>query len=194
MAVSRVSLSSIVQGFPKSRSFLDGNSAYIPSSFESIATANGSGVTNITFSSIPGTYKHLQIRGIINVAAATSAKFQFNGDTGSNYAVHNLYGNGASAAANGTASRTIIDLGRNVNFPSDASIYGAFIFDILDYANTSKYKTTRSFMGTDTNGAGAAGVDLESGLWMSTAAITSINLNWTFNGGTGTSIALYGIK
>ena len=166
----------------------------ITGSFESIATASGNGITNITFSSIPATYKHLQIRGIINVAAATSAKFQFNGDTGSNYAVHNLYGDGTAAAANATASRTIIDLARNVSFPSDANIYGAFIFDVIDYASTSKYKTTRSFQGTDTNGNGAVGVDLESGLWMSTSAINSINLNWTFNGGSATSIALYGIK
>ena len=162
--------------------------------YESIATASGNGITNITFSSIPATYKHLQIRGIINVAAAISAKFQFNGDTGSNYAVHNLYGNGTAAAASGIASRTIIDLGRQVGFPSDANIYGAFIFDVIDYASTSKYKTTRSFQGTDTNGNGVLGVDLESGLWMSTSAINSINLNWTFNGGSATSIALYGIK
>ena len=165
------------------------------SSFESIATASGNGITNITFSSIPATYKHLQIRGIINVAAAaSSAKFQFNGDTGSNYAVHNLYGNGTAAAASGIASRTIIDLARSVSFPSDANIYGAFIFDVIDYASTSKYKTTRSFQGTDTSGNGAIGVDLESGLWMSTSAINSINLNWSFNGGSATSIALYGIK
>ena len=165
-----------------------------PSSFESIATASGNGITNITFSSIPATYKHLQIRGIINVAAATSAKFQFNGDTGSNYAVHNLFGNGTAVTTYGTASRTIIDLARNVAFPSDANIYGAFIFDVIDYASTSKYKTTRSFQGTNTNGSSAQGVDLESGLWMSTSAINSINLNFYSNGGSATSIALYGIK
>jgi hypothetical protein len=162
--------------------------------FESIATASGSAATNVTFNSIPSTYKHLQIRGIINVLSATAAKFQFNGDTGNNYAVHNLYGNGSTVSANGTANRTIIDLGRNVNFPSDTNTYGVFVFDVLDYASTTKYKTTRSIQGTNTNGDGALGIDLESGLWMNTSAITSINLNWTFLGGSQTSIALYGIK
>jgi hypothetical protein len=76
-----------------------------PSSFESIATATGTGSSaTITFSSIPSTYQHLQIRGI---ARATSGgetepidlRLYFNGLTTGIYSSHALYGNGSSAAA-----------------------------------------------------------------------------------------------
>jgi hypothetical protein len=74
-----------------------------------------------------------------------------------------------------------------------ASVYGANVIDILDYANTNKYKTARGLGGYDTNGGGE--ILFSSGNWRSTAAITSITLNtdatnWT----TATTFALYGIK
>jgi hypothetical protein len=68
------------------------------------------------------------------------------------------------------------------------------VVDILDYANTNKYKTTRNLMGFDYNGSGT--IRSISGLWMSTSAINSITLttgtssNWQGD----TQFALYGIK
>ena len=67
------------------------------------------------------------------------------------------------------------------------------MIDILDYSNTNKYKTARVLGGMDFNGSGSA--SLQSGLWMSTSAVTSITCisagnNWT----TGTQIALYGVN
>jgi hypothetical protein len=72
-------------------------------------------------------------------------------------------------------------------------IMGAGIIDILDYANTNKYKTARSLRGYDANGSG--NMSLISGLWMNTAAISNITL--TARGGSVdqyTTFALYGIK
>ena len=193
MAVSRVSLSSITQGFPKSRSFLDGNSAYNPSSFESIATVTGNGsATTLTFSSIPSTYVALQIRAIANDANGFNIALQFNGDTGSNYAYHRLLGNGATVSAAGFATQTSANyLGACA---STANIFAAYITDIHDYASTTKAKTIRTFHGADANGSGP--VSLSSGLWTSTAAITSISI---INVGpnafvSGSQFALYGIK
>jgi hypothetical protein len=67
------------------------------------------------------------------------------------------------------------------------------ILDILDYADTNKFKTTRSLTGFDRNGAGS--VSFNSGNWRSGSAITSIRL---FAGNNAfaqySSLALYGIK
>lgn len=181
-------------------SMLAGNPTFVETDFESIATTTvgAGGASSVTFSSIPSTYQHLQIRAIGRTADTQTYDntwVSFNGDTtASNYAWHNVLGDGASATAAGyTSSRVLINAvltGTAVN----SSIFGTFITDILDYANTNKNKTTRSLAGVDTNGAGR--VMLQSSLWMNTAAITSI----TLTNGSGanfpqySSFALYGIK
>ena len=159
-------------------------------SFESIATSTPSGTTSVTFSSIPSTYKHLQIRAkISNVTSNIYYYTQFNGDTSASYARHGLYGDGTSAAAFGAATRNEIMVGYDGGFTQPLNI----IVDIQDYANTSKNKTVRAISGNDQNGAGI--IALLSGLWMNTSAINSLTI---YNGGnnytTGTVISLYGIK
>ena len=175
--------------------------AAVSTAFESIATITAAGgESSLSFSSIPGTYKHLQVRGIIKDASAganfTSGNFQFNSDSGTNYARHDLNGNGSSASASGTASTFYIGP-LDVPYAGLTSIFGAVIIDILDYASTSKYKTARFFAGLDTNNATLKGsVDLASGLWMSTSAINSITFGTgTANGfAAGSTFALYGIN
>jgi hypothetical protein len=162
------------------------------SSYESIATTTvGSGGSAIiTFSSIPSTYQHLQIRAIGKGATAGGRQilFQFNGDTGSNYNSHHLYGDGASAVAGvkGTSTNGWVTYW-------DSSQFGSVVMDVLDYKDSNKYKTTRAIGGHDLNGSGY--ILLRSGLWMNTAAITSISL-FTDSGNFTeySSFALYGIK
>jgi hypothetical protein len=193
MAVSRVKTSSILQGFPKSRSLLAGNTAFNPSSYESIATATGTGAAStLTFSSIPGTFKSLQIRCIAGDTAGSLITLRFNSDTGSNYAYHWMRGNGTTATASGAATQTQISFAGYAWGTSPTM--GVSIIDIIDYASTTKAKTSKSFWGNDDNSTGT--VYLSSGLWTSTAAITSISLinNGANNFSTATSFALYGIK
>jgi hypothetical protein len=159
------------------------------SSYESIATINPTSGTSVTFSSIPGTYKHLQIRSMLNNTAYTQLVMTFNSDSGSNYARHLLSGNGTTVTATGGATQNQIN---NAAIAGASTSLGVTIIDIIDYASTTKYKTTRSFNGMDANGSGR--VELGSGLWQSTSAITSITLtdpNYSFSSGT---LALYGIK
>ena len=166
-------------------------------SFDSIATTTvgAGGASSVTFSSIPGAYTHLQIRGL-NRDTTVAAGFQvlgvqFNGDTGSSYSLHRLTGDGSNVVATGGANTTTFYTATTVL--NKANTYGGFILDILDYANTNKYKTARSLDGSDGNGSGE--ISLRSGSWRSTSAITSITLTTT-----GTliaqysSFALYGIK
>ena len=164
----------------------------VTGSYESIATVNGTGSSGtITFSSIPSTYKHLQIRTLANDNSGNALYMQLNSDTGSNYTNHRLQGNGATTAAAGAGSQT-----ENfwVGYASYvASNYGVSIVDLHDYSSTSKYKTMRSLIGYDINGGGL--ILLGSGLWMSTSAITSISI--VSSGGnftTASAFSLYGIN
>ena len=167
-------------------------------SYESIATALGTGSSGtITFSSIPATYKHLQIRYIGRNSATggtlATLRMRVNGYT-SNYPLHRILGNGSAASAYGTTAEVYIqDIMLMPTNSAGANIYGAGVIDILDYANTNKFKTVRSLTGTDLNGSGQ--IILGSGLYQQTTAITSITLeangvNWLTN----SSFALYGIK
>jgi hypothetical protein len=168
-------------------------------SYESIATTTlATSTASVTFSSIPATYTHLQIRMIARDDRASSTSdsgaFRFNSDSGNNYAYHALIGTGSTATVSAvdTYSRGLID--RLTASTAGASTFGVAVLDILDYANTSKYKTVRILGGYDNNGDGQ--IVLSSGLWQSTSAISSILIfpnvgsNWVQY----SSFALYGIK
>jgi hypothetical protein len=164
------------------------------SSYESIATATGTGSSGtITISSIPATYKHLQLRWMpTNTTSGQTIYMRVNSDTGANYAKHLLVGTGTAASASGTASTTSIEIEGN-NIGSGTTYPACGIIDIIDYASTTKYKTIRSIAGFDANGSGE--VDIVSGLWMNTSAITSITIFvGTGNFTTSSTFALYGIK
>ena len=169
-----------------------------PSSYESIATVTlGSPNSTITFSSIPSTYKHLQIRVLAkssNASDYSSFTFTANGDTGSNYAWHYIFGDGSSAAAGGASGESFI---REINFTGGTSLTNIFfgaVIDVLDYSSTSKNKTFRMLGGSDGNGSG--NIHLGSGVWLNTSAIST--LTFTPSGGSNftanTQFALYGIK
>lgn len=170
---------------------------YIVGSYEQIAstTVDGSGPLTITFSDIPQTYSHLQIRAHIRPSAGNDLRMQINGDTtGTNYYSHYLNGAGGGSATTGSGSTYYTGNGLGYNAADLANVYGAHIIDILDYSNTTKNKTTRTFHGVDYNGSGQ--VALFSGLWRNTSAVNSIVFS-NLSGGTFTTnsqIALYGVK
>ena len=169
----------------------------ITGNYYSIATATvtSGGATTITFSSIPSTYTHLQIRGFSKDSrtnANTGFTMQINSDSGTNYSNHQVSGDGTTAAGYGLANDTSIGIGNSAG-GSNANIFGAQIVDVLDYANTNKYKTIRTLGGHDENGSGYLG--LFSGNWRNTTAITSLTiLPLVANFAQYTSFALYGVK
>lgn len=181
-------------------SMLAGNPAYeFPNSFESIATyeVGAGGASSVTFSSIPNTYKHLQIRGINRFAGFdTGYGIYFNNNTTTtNYYSHAINGNGASAFTQTMQDGFLIWNQPNNN--ASSGIFGAFVADILDYSSTSKNKTVRTLFGFDRNGAGTLG--LASVLWVNTSAITTIKLDARAQGSTSdfaqySHFALYGVK
>lgn len=188
----------IVGSFAGASSRAYGLQAGLIGDFESIAstTVGVGGATDVTFSSIPSIYTHLQIRILgraTNTATDENYGIQFNSDTATNYSLHYLSGSGTSASSGAGANYSFM-LGARVPAASiSANIFGVGIIDILDYKDTNKFKTIRSLTGWDSNGNGS--VWLESGNWRSTSAITTIKVyNPNGNLSQYSSIALYGIK
>jgi hypothetical protein len=180
-------------------------SKVVTNSFESISTVTvgSGGTTTISFTSIASTWTHLQLRGIAQSARATYSLdgmlIRFNSDSGSNYSFHYLRGNGAAAQAGGGSSTTNATIDSTISSTAAANVFGGFVIDILDYANTNKYKTIRSFGGFDVNGtvSGVGGyVVLASGNWRNTNAITSISITTDYGSDfqNYSHFALYGIK
>lgn len=167
------------------------------SDYESIGTVSvgPGGASVVSFTSIPTTYSHLQLR-MINRATISNDNVYISaisGDTGNNYVGHFLFGNGSSASAAASPATTFVQIGKS--FTSSTPGWAATIVDFLDYSNTNKNKTLRCLTGVDDN-AQAAGpfIQMSSVLWMNTSAITSFNLTTNGNFPQHSHFALYGIR
>jgi hypothetical protein len=173
---------------------ISGHLFTLTGSYDALAsvTVPSGGLSSVTFAGIPTGYSHLQIRGINGQTYSTTKEIliSFNGDNGTNYTTHQLYGNGSSAGAYSNTGITQTYVGQSVG---TANYFGATVIDILDYANTNKNKTARMLWGWDANGSGQ--IFLSSGLWLNTSAITSITLAQNSgNMAQYSSFALYGVK
>ena len=175
---------------------LSGGVAVSLTDYESIATTTvgAGGTSTITFSSIPSTYSHLQIRFISRGSDTdNNISLRFNSDTSSSYYAHYMYGDGSSTAAGGSGSTaTLVTYISQSSSSRAANAFSSGIIDILDYANASKYKTLRSLSGREDNSAGI--LLLTSGLWMKADAISTVTLTTGANFAQYSSFALYGIK
>ena len=162
--------------------------------YESIATTTvgSGGSSTITFSDIPQTYKHLQIRGIARTATTTQDFLVYKPNNANLSARHYLDGSGATASSGG--STTVFDFGQIPKSNDTASVFLVFVMDLLDYNDTSKFKTIRHLAGFDLNGSGQT--ILASGYYGSTTAVTSLVIT-TYNStnfAQYSSFALFGIK
>lgn len=183
---------------------LDSGVTAAATDYESIATftVGAGGSSSIDFTSIAGTYSHLQLRVMMRsttVAAGTDDMWlRFNSDTGSNYSRHVLQGDGTSATAGANTTQTRIPFGNSIpRASSAANVFGVAVIDILDYTSTNKNKTVRGLYGSNENTTSTNfRVALNSGLWYATpAAITSITLLPEANNfAQYSSFSLYGIK
>jgi hypothetical protein len=136
----------------------------------------------VTFSSIPGTYTDLVLVFAGTVGTLDNNNVTFNGDTGSNYSVTRLVGNGSTASSSRGSNLNAIQCGEIATSQSND------IIQIQNYSNSTTYKTL-IHRSNNTSQFLKASV----GLWRNTAAITSITIT---NGGTyqiGSTFTLYGI-
>ena len=139
-----------------------------------VITVGPAGASSVEFTNIPGTYTHLQVRWTARHASnspwqESTLFLRVNNDTSSTYWNHFLLGDGSSASAGNQSNTGYANMGQVVANDATASIFGAGVLDILDYANTNKNKTFRHLLGYDRNGGGK--VQLFSGSWSNTTAI-----------------------
>jgi hypothetical protein len=168
-------------------------------SYESISTVTvgSGGVSSVDFNSIATTWTHLQVRAIFKETYNTGTSLdnlnvRFNSDSSASYIRHAFWGTGASYYAESYTGQTLGAIAITPRNPS-GSYYGAMVLDILDYANTNKKKSLKSFNGVDLNGSGE--IRFSSVLWNKTDAITSISFTGDSSGFQQySSFALYGIK
>lgn len=179
---------------------LAGNTTWNPwepqGAYDALATITvpSGGVADITFAAIPSTYKHLQVRGsVLGSSLNQDIIGQFNGITASsNYSWHELRGVGSgtpsSSGAANAAGFYVATNALTTTFPT------VFVMDVLDYASTSKNKTSRILQGKDANGSGT--ISLFSSLYYGTTnAITSIRMYPSAgNFNEYSQFTLYGVK
>jgi hypothetical protein len=176
----------------------------VAGSFESIATTTvgAGGQATVSFTAIAGTYKHLQVRYTARNSGTgdnfIALKWIFNSDSTAVYSNHYVYSNGGTSGAAALASTTsaggvgLIGMIKD-NAAGYTNMFHSGVLDILDYANTNKYKTCRLLWGQDLNGSGR--VALQSANWQKTNAITQIDFSCaTGNFMQYSQFALYGIK
>jgi hypothetical protein len=198
MSVSRLSKQSIQAGFPKQQtvwdqsSFVAGMDALGSVTFTTTQTA-------VTFSSVPQTYTHLQVRGTYLGNGGTVPLITLNGDATASYSIHGIRRNSGAFNSYGTANYSNYQV--STVWSSSTTYPGIFIADILDYTNTNKYKTMRGLSGSEDNGGSSGGLELNSGLWykagsgVTSPAVTSVTVTISGSGAiAGSTIALYGIK
>jgi hypothetical protein len=158
-------------------------------------TTLGSAQSSVTFSSISGSYTDLVLVISGKEDVATGAGFgyvlgmQYNSDTGSNYSVTRLDGNGSSAASDRFTNQTSFDIGYYGG--TGYTGFSTSIIQIMNYSNSTTYKTMLNRMALPASGH----VTTEVGLWRSTSAITSIKVFFTDsnNIAAGSTFTLYGI-
>jgi hypothetical protein len=156
-----------------------------------------SSASSVTFTGLGAysDYKHLQIRMIARNGTSTSSpNITLNGDTGANYARHNIFGSGGSVTSTSATSSSNMDLVAFAsNSNSGANEFGAGIIDILDFSSTAKNTTIRGLGGRE-QGDTSDFIALVSGAYFNTDAITSLSMNSPGTFTAGTRMSLYGVK
>jgi hypothetical protein len=156
--------------------------------------------SSITFSNLgdySSTYKHLQVRAAVRSDRAgqpNSGLFmRLNADTGNNYAVHWLIGNGSAVSSAASTSRSTTVALPLPAATATADAFGGAVIDILDAYSSTKNKTIRSLGGVASS---FNELQLASGLWLNTASITSITFVTILSDQfvAGSRFSLYGIK
>jgi len=177
-----------------------GISGHLGGNYTSIATqtVGSGGASSITFSSIPQTYTHLQVRAFYAASTGTlnDTLWQINSDStsGNYYNLHQIRGDGSSATA---SAYNAISGGYIAPAPysSSTTYFSSAIVDILDYTSTNKNKTFRALSGYDANGSGW--VFYRSGLYFPSTPTAINSITISPNGGSFTQytqFALYGVK
>jgi hypothetical protein len=168
-----------------------------PGGYESIASfTTTTSTSDVTFTSIPQTYKHLELRVFLSSTSATDVQsyVTLNGDSSANNYTRNIF-----AATETAVQGNSTDFGSYTGWTSmymskDSTTYpsvGIHFFN--EYANTNKKKIMQSFYGNESNASGIFAKT--SSQWNQYTAISTIK--FAASSGTfaaGSVLALYGLR
>jgi hypothetical protein len=166
----------------------------MPITYEPIATNTlGSAAATVTFSTISGAYTDLVL--VTNLKTTTTSQevtVKINNDTGSNYSLTNLRGDGSTASSLRRSSQTVGNISKEIS-PNTAFEFVS-VSTFMNYSNATTYKTWLS-RNNRASASNAPGTEALVGLWRSTSAITELVIGLTGgNFDTGSTFTLYGIK
>jgi len=156
-------------------------------------TTLGSAQASVTLNSFSG-YTDLILIGSVKTTNSTSAVMRavFNSDSGSNYSVTRLLGNGSSASSDRYSNQTTLDIGYLPG--ADGSGFGLSIVQLQNYSNSTTYKSVLNRWNSEAGATSTKYTTAGVGLWRSTSAITSILIDFSAgNIATGSTFTLYGI-
>lgn len=162
------------------------------STYSTIATTTlGSAQTSVTFGSFSGYTDLFCSYSTRSTGVVADVMLQFNGDTGTNYSVTILHGNGSAAGSyrQSSANELLIDFQGSAGTTS--GVFNTGLLNIMNYSNTTTYKTI-----LNRAGRAASGTDAVVGLWRNTSAITSMAFKLGGSGNqfaAGSTFTLYGI-
>jgi hypothetical protein len=165
--------------------------------------------SSVTFSSIPSTYEHLQLRASIRSTDSGAGgysgnlKCRVNGQS-AGYWNQTIQGGDYNYAGSVSASSSVsgaaddyMNLGWGPTSLQDAAVYGSVIFNILDYSNTNKNSAFQTFSGYglgDGDGEGMSANYVSNLLDSYTSAIDTILLYGHNNFVRGSEFTLFGIQ
>ena len=161
------------------------------------ATVTSGGTPNITFSSIPTGYTHLELRYTARGTAAqvrTELYLEFNGDTTtSNYKTQVYRTSGSSIVREEVAN--YIYGGSMLSANANSNFFGSGTITIPDFSSSSKKKASITNSGTNNGPSANGGSQIFGGTWSGTAAITQIKIIPTSGDiAQHSKFYLYGIK
>ena len=167
-------------------------STYTPIATTTLALASDP----INFTSIPQTYTDLVLvtyaRGTL-AATLDSLVCYPNSTTGTSNASDTfVYTDGVSASTGRDSNTSYNYWGSIPSASTTSGIFGSAETHILNYSNTTTYKTFLTRTAADANGSGRTALSVS--LWRSTSAITSLSIYAaSANFAAGTQMTLYGI-
>lgn len=147
----------------------------------------GSAAASVTFSSISAAYTDLVLVCNPTGTGTGDVSMYLNGDTSALYSRTVIDGNGTTAVSARTTGGTFIYL--NYNGATTTANPNYYAINVMNYANTTTFKTILSRQSNATNAVAAT-----VGLYRSTSAITSITVQMSANNfAIGSTFSLYGI-
>lgn len=159
-------------------------------------TVLGASTASVTFSSIPQVFTTLRVAWTARSDTALAATYmclRLNGDSGSDYTyqINQANANAATGGGNSNGTVNVIEIGTMAAATATAGYFGSGEC-LIPNASGSAFKAV-SGHSTSTNSTTNAYSGTYGGLWLSTAAVTSVTLlALAGNLVSGSSVALYG--